>query len=1090
MSNIKQLLLRVCVFGLVILTSNLTMYAQLTINVKNKPLREVIKEIEKSSEYRFFYNEDLSGLNVKVSVNSKKNTITEILEQIVNQANVAYTVKSDKQVVLTEKVKLTTLQKKITGKITDSEGEPIIGANISIKGTSQGVITDLQGTFMLEVPESAILQISYIGFANKEVVVGDRKSIQVVLQEDSKILDEVVVVGYGTQKKVNLTGAVETVKAKDIASKPVTSAAQALTGEMAGVTVIQRSSKPGAYDENIRIRGVGTWGNSNPLILVDGVELGLDKVNPNDIENVSVLKDASAAAIYGSRAGNGVILITTKRGGKEGKPVINFSSNFGLQVITRIPDKQDALTFCQTEDQRLINDKKSPKHTDRIAKMQAGEWNMDHQLANTDWMDEVTHSAFQQNHNISVGGGGKYTSYLASLGYLSQESVVGNNTDFQRYNARLNTSSKITDWLNVDANMAYMTAEAKEPATGVVDVMKHALNIEPYLPVSFSDGTYLNSGIAQNPVRMGFTDDYGIGKSTVNNFSGLVSPEISLFGFKLKGLLAYERQIKKGDTFTKTVKYDAFTPVGASNPIQTEQTTVAENRKKDDWSALTNLTLNATLTYEKTIGAHDFKVLLGVSREELNSESTSSAMSGFPNNDLDEIGAGTTKPSISGGYSRTALSSYFGRLNYSFKDRYLLEMNVRRDGSSKFARGHRWGTFPSGSLGWRISEESFFVPVKDVVNNLKIRASYGQLGNNRIADYKYLSTIANSDHGYIFGNSTIETSYYENLMGNSIITWESLESTNFGVDMSLLNNRLTVSADYFIRNTKDILLELPAPGTLGIAPPTTNAAEVSNKGWELTLNWRDQIQDFKYNVSFNISDVRNEVTDLKGYKAPTNELTILREGEPINALFGWKSLGICRTQEDFEKYKKQMSGVSSKFAIGDLIYEDINHDGKVDGDDQTIIGNQIPRYTFGLRLGLEYKNFDFSCFFQGVGKSDGYLTYEAQMQLYNTSNSFDPKTNTDAKYPRIMPDSHYTYGRYSSFWVQDASYVRLKNIQLGYTFKMLEKYKISNLRMFFSGENIATFTKYQGFDPESPIGMRGWMYPLVGVYSFGFNLTF
>ncbi|MEG1903521.1 MAG: SusC/RagA family TonB-linked outer membrane protein, partial [Bacteroidales bacterium] len=424
------------------------------------------------------------------------------------------------------------------------------------------------------------------------------------------------------------------------------------------------------------------------------------------------------------------------------------------------------------------------------------------------------------------------------------------------------------------------------------------------------------------------------------------------------------------------------------------------------------------------------------------------------------------------------------------KERYLLELNVRKDGSSKFARGHRWGTFPSGSVGWRISEESFFTPARKYVDNLKLRASYGRLGNNRIDNFGYLSTIAvNGDAGYILGDNVISSDYYEKIMGNEFITWEKLESTNFGLDLSLLKNRLSLTGDYFVRNTKDILLKLPSPGTLGIDPPTTNAAEVSNKGWELTLNWRDQIKDFKYNVAFNISDVQNKVTDLKGYKAPTNQLTILREGEPINSIFGWEATGICRTDEDYEKYKKQMSTISTKFSKGDLIYKDQNGDGIIDGDDKTVIGNQIPRFTFGLRLGAEYKNFDFSCFFQGVAKCDGYLTYETQEALFNVDNSYDSE-HIDAIYPRLIGLHYYNAKNYSSFWVQDASYVRLKNLQVGYTFDMLKKYGISNLRVYFSGENIATITKYKGFDPESPIGMRGWMYPLVGVYSFGLNLSF
>ncbi len=1075
-------------------------YAQslkFSIHKQNSSISEVFKEIEKKSDFTFFFNDNQINVKQKVNVSANNASIEDVLAQVLQNTGYNYQIinkqilikVSDKEVMAVPVVAQS--DKKITGTVLDATGMPVIGANVMVKGTTNGTITDIDGKFSLEVSKDATLVVSYIGFSNQEIKVGNQTNLSIALKEDSKALDELVVVGYGVQKKVNLTGAVESVKAESITSKPVTSVAQALTGEAAGVTVIQRSSKPGANDETIRIRGVGTWGDANPLVLVDGVEMGMDKVNPNDIENISVLKDAAAASIYGSRAGNGVILITTKKGSSDKKPTVSFSSNVGVQVVTRFIEKDDALTYAKRKDKEFTNDGKSPKFTDMIAQMEAGKWDPDHLIANTDWLDEVLRPALQHNHNVSLTGGSKNFSYMASLGYLGQESVVGNNTDFERYNARLNTHSQITDWFGMDANMAYMLSTSREPACGTTEVMMRAIGIESYLPVQFSDGTYVHSSTNQNPVRMGFTDDYGKTKSTTNNFSGLISPELSKWGFKLKGLLAYERQNYRYDSFQKTVKFDSFTPAGASNPIQNEAVTVPENKKSDNWSALTNITLNATLSYDKTFGDHDLSVLLGCSRELYNYEYTNSSMSGFPNNDLDAIGAGTTKPTIAGDYTRQALSSYFGRINYVFKDRYLLEANIRRDGSSKFAKAHRWGTFPSGSVGWRISEEPFFKPLRGWIDNLKVRASYGRLGNNRIANFGYLSTIAvNGDAGYIFGDDVISNGYYESVMGNEFITWEKLESTNVGLDLSVLNNRLSVTGDYFVRNTKDILLQLPAPGTLGIDPPTSNAASVRNKGWEMTINWNDQIKDFKYNIAFNLSDVRNEVTDLKGYKAPTNELTILREGEPINALFGWEAIGICRTEEDYLKYKDQMQSISPKFALGDIIYKDRDNNGIVDGDDKTIIGNQIPRFTFGLRLGAEYKNFDFSCFFQGVADCDGYLTYETQEALYNTSNSFDAETNPNAPYPRLMGTHYYNSLNYSSFWVQDASYVRLKNIQLGYTFKMLQKYGISNLRLYFSGENIATITKYKGFDPESPIGMRGWMYPLVGVYSFGLNLSF
>ena len=726
--------LLLCTIGLAQASGSYAQKATVNLEMRNQTVKEVLDEIEEQSDFSFFFNIKHVDLDRKVSVVAKKSDIFKVLETVFAGTDVRYSVVDRKIILSTEKPENQQAkeEKIVRGVVKDLNGEPVIGANVSVKGTTLGTITGMDGDFVLEVPGNAIIQVSYIGYVPQELRLGGRNHLDVVLKEDSQALEEVVVVGYGTQKKVNLTGAVETVKSEAIASKPVSSVAQALTGEAAGVTVIQRSSKPGAYDESIRIRGVGTWGDANPLVLVDGIEIGMDKINPNDIESVSVLKDAAAASIYGSRAGNGVILITTKKGTKGDKPIVSFSSNLGVQIVTRFVDKADALTYCKKMDKGLVNEGSSPKFADMIDQMEAGNWDPDHLVSNTDWVDEVLRPAFQQNHNVSVTGGNKNISYMASLGYFDQKSVIGNNTDFERYNTRLNTRSQITDWFGFDANMAYMVSTANEPSVGTTEITMRALNIESFYPVQFSDGTYVHSTSNPNPVRIGFTDDYGNSKTTINNFSGLISPELSKWGFKLKGLLAYERQNYRKGTFWKTVKYNEFIPVGETIPVQNEAITVSENKKTDDWNAKTNITMNATLNYENTFGVHDIKVLLGCSREILNYENTSSSMSGFPNNDLDAIGAGTTKPVISGDYYRQALSSYFGRINYSFKNRYLVEANIRRDGSSKFARGHRWGTFPSGSIGWRISEESFFTPARKLIDNLKIRASYGRLGNNRI----------------------------------------------------------------------------------------------------------------------------------------------------------------------------------------------------------------------------------------------------------------------------------------------------------------------------------------------------------------------
>ena len=986
-------------------------------------------------------------------------------------------------------VKEVTQQKKqITGLVKDLHGIPIIGANIVEKGTTNGSITDVNGRFALTVSDKAVISVSYIGYIGQDITVGNHLEFSIILEEDSKALDEIIVVGYGTQKKINLTGAVETVKSDQIARKQVNSLTEALAGEASGMTVIQRSGQPGNPSTSINIRGVGTWGNSSPLVIVDGVPMDMSNVMPTDVENITILKDAASASIYGSRAANGVILITTKQGEKS-KVSITYTGNVGIQNPTRLPKMAKSWEYAELYNQSMENEGKSSSlfPEDRIRRMRAG-GDPDKLEGSTDWFDEVVNSAIQHSHNVSFQGGGNKTVYLGSLGYFKQDGLIETSA-YERYNVRLNTSTELTEWMNLGVNLTYLNDDRAESSGGVNNAYYQAGRALPYMPVKYSDGTWSLSSVATNPVRIA-SSDYGMQHTKGDKVSVLITPSISpLEGLLIKGALGYESHTYGLKKFTKIVSYDSFEPAGQAGSV-----IVPRNEQYDKWEQYNNLTATVTSTYEKNIQKHSFKILAGASAESYKYRYTVASRKDFPNNNFSEINAGDPNTaSAEGNSTYNSLASLFGRINYSFEDKYLFEANIRYDGSSKFVKGNQWGLFPSFSLGWRISEEKFFTPMTSYIQNLKLRGSWGKLGNQQIDDYQGYSTFG-SGYAYLF-NGAINTSYGETVMGNQFITWETSTNYNIGIDFSVLDSRMNFSFDYYRRLTDDILLKLETPAILGISPSMQNAGSVENKGWELSLSWNDKLgDDFRYSIGFNLSDVKNKVIDLNGYKSPTSSLTARIEGEPLDAIFGWKTLGLCVNEEQYNKYKDVMKSYNVNWGIGDIIIEDRNDDKVIDASDKTVIGNQIPRFTYSLNLGLEYKNWDFSCLFQGVGKADGFMGIDVLEPLGTKTalrdhytDSFNPQSpNPKAYYPRMLNSSRLNYGNFSH-WVQDASYLRLKNIQLGYTFRW-EKLGISALRLSFTGQNLFTLTKFRVFDPES--ALNSFSYPNISTLSFGINLTF
>ena len=1076
---------RALTFGVsLMLAGSLAVNAQkVTFHGEQVSLKQAFEKIEAVSKYKIAYNTSQLDVSKQVVLNQKDKDVLQVVTELLEGTGCTYQV-NDNYIVIT------TLQKgnvkKVQGTVKDAAGEPVIGATVMVKGTTNGTITDFDGNFVLDAPEGSVLEISYIGYKTQQLAAASGRSLTVTMKEDTEVMDEVVVVGYGTQKKVNLTGSVETIKSDKIVSKPVVSLQDALAGEAAGMTVTQSSAQPGRNNTQIRIRGVGTWGDANPLVLVDGIAMKMEDVMPGDVESISVLKDAASAAIYGSRAANGVILITTKQGAK-GKVSVSYSGNVGVQTPTRVPKMAKSWQYAELYNQGMENEGKSSSlfPQDRINRMKAG-GDPDVLEGSTDWFDEILQPAMQHSHSVTIQGGSDKTAYIGTLGYTYQNGVI--HSSYERYNARLNTTTNFTSWLKLGINLAYINDISSESAAGAEAAYYKVARALPYMPVQFSDGTWSFHSTPTNPVRMA-SDDYGVHDNRGNKISVLITPELNLFdGLNIKGLFGYESNTYEDKVSQKTVFYDAFEPAGqASNQF------ISRNKQTDKWEQYNNLTASLTATYSKTFGKHDIVLLAGGSLETHKYKYTLGSRQDFPNNDFSEINLGDPNTAYAEGNSTyAALSSVFGRINYVFADKYLFEANVRYDGSSKFARGHRWGVFPSFSLGWRISEENFFERLREYVPNLKLRASWGQLGNQQIDDYQSVSTYGGGN-AYMFGNS-IASGYKETVMGNPLITWETSTNWNVGVDLGLLDNRLNVTFDWYKKITDDILLALEEPSILGIVAPMQNAGKMENKGWEITMNWRDQIgENFSYNVGFNLSDVKNKVTDLRGYKSPSSSLEARIEGQPLDALYGWETLGICQNEEQYNQYKDVMKTYNANWNVGDLIINDRDHNGTINADDKTVIGNQIPRFCYGINLGFTYKNLDFSCFFQGVGKVDGFLGRDIIEPLgvmsaleEHYTDSFDPKhPNPDAYYPRILSSWRHNYDNFSH-WVQDASYLRLKNLQIGYSFSF-PKAKIEKLRLTLSGQNLFTITNYRVFDPES--ALNSISFPNVAVYSFGVNLT-
>lgn len=1002
-------------------------------------------------------------------------------------------------------------QPSISGTVTDRNGDPLVGAAVMVvEGNSTNAlstsITDMDGKFSVMANPGQSLFVSYIGHKDQTVKVTSSVVYNVIMEPDDMLLDETVVVGYGTQKKVNLTGSVATVDAKALNGKPITQASTALQGMVPGVTVTTASGGPGEDGGTIRVRGINSFGGSStaPLVLIDGVEGSIDSVDPALIESISVLKDAASSAIYGSRAANGVILVTTKRGNVD-KFSLSYSGYVGWQSPTDLPKVVNSLEYRELTNAMNEQDGKEPTYGSDVMDEWRAKYGSDPDLyPDTDWQKAVlTGSGFMHNHSVSLGIGTERVKMLTTLGYLDQNGII-ENSSLKRYTFRNNTDVQFNDKLSMKMDIAFSNSDrAKSPYQGTIF---NYMNTRPAdITNMFSTGLYNGLGLqGNNPVAL-MKDG---GKNSLNslNFSGSITLAYKPWKWlSLQGMLAPKYTTSNNHNWKKSVttyQDKEGTATLSSIPF----TTLTENAARSFYG-----NYNFLVTAQHKFGGHDLKGVLGVERNTYDYKFLSAYREGF-NYDYDQIDAGEITNMDNGGHRyQWDILSYFGRVNYSFKDRYLLEANIRMDGSSRFTKKNRWGYFPSVSGAWRISEEPFMAGVKDKISGLKLRASYGSLGNQNLSGggaASYYPTTQNLATGQISMNDNIYPIVTLNTLANPDIKWEKTTMVNVGMDFSLFG-KLYFSGDWYNKITDGILMKLDMPLGIGLNAPYQNAGKVRNRGWEVSLGYNDQWGDFSFGVQANLSDVRNEILDMKG-KTSTSGVLKNQEGHEIASIWTLKSLGIIRTQEEADWVNENCPQFGETVKVGDIRYADVDESGKIDENDKDFVGSTIPRYTYSANFNFGWKGLNLSVLLQGVGKADGFLNTYYVMPS-NMGGTFRKEhldwasaENPEGKTPRLTSDCKNNWYD-SSFWMKSAAYLRVKNVTLGYSLpsNWMKRCRIQSVYVYASAQNLFTFTNFwKGYDPE--VGYNGDSsgsfdvvslgtasnYPQLKTYTLGLQIKF
>ncbi len=1133
----KTLLIMKLTIGLLIVTVlqvSATGYAQkINLSERNASLEKIFKEIKKQSRFRFFYEVSLIQQAKKVDVNVQDATIEDVLNICLKDQLLTYTI-VDKTIAIKKQVETFTTTPpqatyyEITGRVTDEQNKPLNGVSVTVVGSAMGTSTDAGGQFSINAPANATLRFSYIGYLNKDVAVKGGAAIVVVLKLANTSLNDLVVVGYGTQRKRDLTGAVAQVKGEDIRGLAVTGFDQAIQGKVAGVSVVNNSGEPGG-SVSVKIRGIGSInGNSDPLYIVDGIatEGGMNAINPNDIETIDIMKDASAAAIYGSRASNGVVIITTRRG-KVGKLQINADAFTGVQSMSKRLKLLNTPQLFSLAKEAFVNEQNDPRYANTPAAL-AGpnpDWNDASKWVNTDWQRAISQTGNIHSYNLSMLGGSENFRSSTMLGYYKMDGILINSF-YERFSVRSNNSYELNKWLRGGITVAITkdksnTINSDRTDNASISALQLATRAAPFLPVNAPDGYGTGT---PGSLFYGFNGYAFLGRRTTSDATGqfyyagnLYNPAYNLSSsiqnpsdnWRLLSGTYLEIEPIKNLKFKTTINIDysaskgfyGEVPVSAETNIgQTDGIAYFSNNQDYTWNWIN------TINYEKKIGRHSFSILAGTDALKFLGTRTSITGAGY---DAGEkfVPDNANQRTASSFEISNSLESYLGRLSYDYAGKYLVTFNIRRDGSSRFGPLNRWGTFPSASAGWRISQEPFMKNIS-FINDLKIRGSYGKLGNQRIPDFKFISSYSpRANVSYAFfpiryplgptdagGYQSTQNGVALSNLANNAIKWEASSQIDFGIDAAFLNNRLTLNVDYYKKKLYDLLGDEPVPITFGSPTGSRfgNFASLENKGWEIAVGYKQIVGKVKLSADFNASIVSNKVTDIgnssditKGFGLLGFASTRTVVGQPIAQYYGFVTDGIYQNQGEIDKGPVMPNTV----VPGDRRFKDISGpDGKPDGKitelDRTNLGSGFAKWTGGLNLKAEYKNFDVSVFLNGSfgGKvAADWMNYAYNIRNYNGGGfqnaSADllnrwQKEGDKTDIPRLGYDQTESNSWFSDFYVKKADFVRLRNVQVGYTFpeKNLQQLGINRVRVFAAAQNLLTFTNYNGFDPE--IGVR------------------
>ena len=1101
MSNMKHLFKQMVFLTLLLTFPLLEIHAQITIHIKDKPASEVVKQIEKVSKYRFFYKKGLSGMTNLITIEANDQGIEAVMGQIIKQVPISYTIKGENQVVLSESGLSDTnadKKKSIEGIVTDTNDEPVIGANIVIKGSSKGTITDVDGKFVLEGPENSGLHVSDIGCEAQELKIGDKTVLNIRLQEDTQNLEEVVVVGYGTQTRSSLTSSITEIKGDQLTNLPVANISRAIDSYVPGVTASATlSEKPGSAP-TLSIRGENSMNNSAPLVLIDGIEGSMNSINSNDIANISVLKDAASTAIYGARAAGGVILITTKTGNKNQKIKINYSGSYSHREATRLPEKLDGYTYTQY---RIISEEASGKssalnHPDILAALQdpavteipAPSRPLTHFMgtSSVDHIKEMMGSAGMHDHSLSMSGGNDKVSFLLSGAYLQEDALYRyGDFGFRRYNFRSNVDFKFTDKISLATRVSYSNAKTDSPVRGWDTEMHQAYITAPMDPVKWSTTGQWGGNNSGNVIQDLVEGGHNIEIQDRLEVSANLKIDIA------KGLIwntiagGYYLNTNTTKEYKSIFRYSVKPDVVIGKMYDPNSLIRGETRAfYRNVQSYVNYDWNPK---EK----HTVKLMGGASYEDQSKDYYYGKRESFLNNDLmGSLNLGLGDQYSGGNITEWGIASFFGRLNYNYNEKYYLEASFRVDGSSRFVKDKRWGFFPSVSASWRISEEEFMEDFT-LLSDLKLRASWGNTGNqSSIGLYDYIAQMHVGTDYYPLGVSNTQEKFIsQTALSSKERTWEKVEVKNVALDFGFLKNRLTGSFEYYIKDNKNMLVNVDVPAVIGMKVPTFNTGELRVWGWEGTLRWQDQIgKDFSYGVNFTIQDSHNKITKFDGSKNIISGTQNI-EGYPIGSYFGYETEGLFQSDDEVKKHAFQ----HLNNAAGDVKYKDRDESGKIDAGDLTYLGNIRPRYVYNIGVNLKYKSFDVEMLFDGVGKKMVNLNTNlgapvTYVQFKGQEDAWTPE-NPNAMWPRMYQNAEWNW------WISDrtlhnAAYFSMKNLQVGYTLPQtwMEKIKVERLRLYANVRNPFIIDNYVEYlDPRLNAYNN---YPVLRSYTIGLNLTF